>query len=208
ADRRFRRAIELDPGSYMTHLSYYTLLSAMGRDTEAIAEAKRALELNPLSLLAQAAAARPYYMARRYPEAIAQAQRALKDDSTFTRAHFWLGLALEQSGRLPEAVREFEAAIKWAGTDSIPVYLAALGHAYAVAGQRDQAEQLIEALKSRPYVSPVDIATVYTGLGERDRAFEWLERGLSGRAYGLVFVATDPRFEPLRGDLRFTALVR
>ncbi len=208
ADRKFRRAIELDPRSYMSHLSYYTLLSGMGRDTEAIAEAKRALELNPLSLLAQAAAARPYYMARRYPEAIAQAQRALKDDSTFTRAHFWLGLAFEQSGRLPEAVREFEAAIKWAGTDSIPVYLAALGHAYAVAGQRDQAERLIQALKSRPYVSPVDLATIYTGLGELDPAFQWLERAFAGRAYGLVFLPTDPRFEPLRHDPRFTDLMR
>jgi serine/threonine-protein kinase len=208
ADLRFRRAIELDPRSSFSHLVYYTYLSAMGRHSEAMAEARRSVELNPLSLLHQAAAARPFYMARRYPEAIAQAQRALKDDSTFTRAHFWVGLSFEQTGRLPEAIREFQAAITWAGTDSIPVYLAALGHAYAVAGRRDQAEQLIEALKSRPYVSPVDIATVYTGLGERDRAFEWLERGFSGRAYGLVFVATDPRFEPLRGDPRFTALVR
>jgi len=208
ADRNFRRAIEIDPRSYLSLLNYFGYLSAMGRHSEAIADARRTVELNPLSLLIQAAAARPYYMAHRYPEALAQAQRALKDDSTFTRAHFWVGLSFEQTGRLPEAIREFQAAIKWAGTDSIPVYLAALGHAYAVAGQRDQAEQLIEALKSRPYVSPVDIATVYTGLGERDRAFEWLERGLSGRAYGLVFVTTDPRFEPLRGDQRFTALVR
>ena len=208
ADRSFRRAIELDPRSSMVHLNYSVYLSAMGRHSEAIAAARRAVELNPLSLLMQAAAARPYYMAHSYPEALAQAQRALKDDSTFTRAHFWLGLSFEQTGRLPEALREFQAAIKWAGADSIPVYLAALGHAHAVAGQPDQAQRLIEVLKSRPYVSPVDIATIYSGLGEPDRAFEWLERAVVGRAYGLVFVPTDPRFEPLRSDPRFTVLVR
>jgi tetratricopeptide (TPR) repeat protein len=147
-------------------------------------------------------------MARRYPEAIAQAQRALRDDSTFSRAHFWLGLAYEQTDRLPEAIRELQATIRWAGADSVPVYLAALGHAYAVAGQPDEARRLIEELKTRPYVSPVDIAMIYGGLGERNRAFDWLERAFAGRAYGLVFLATDPRFDPLRSDPRYTVLVR
>jgi len=204
AERNYRRSTELGPRPGMDP----GYLAAMKRNTEAIAAARRAIELSPLSLLAQAVAARPYYMARRYPEAIAQAQRVLRDDSTFSRAHFWLGLAYEQTDRLPEAIRELQATIRWAGADSVPVYLAALGHAYAVAGQPYQARRLIEALKARSYISPVDIATIYTGLGARDRAFEWLERAFIGRAYGLVFLPTDPRFDPLRSDPRYVALMR
>ena len=207
ADRNFRRAVELNP-SGAVHLMYETYLAAMKRSEEAIAEGKRAIDLDPLYTLYRAAAARPYYNARRYPEAITQAKQALADDSTFSRARFWLGLAYEQTAKLPDAIRELEATIMWAGADSVPVYLAALGHAYALADQPEKARRLIEALKARPYVSPVDIATIYIGLGEKDPALDWLERGFAGRAYGLVFLPSDPRFDPLRSDPRFAALMR
>jgi len=208
ADRKLRRAIELDPQSAATYLLYETYLSAMKRSEEAIAQGRRSIELDPLFVLYRAAAARPYYNARRYPEAIAQAKQALAEDSTFSRARFWLGLAYEQTFQLPEAIRELEATVKYAGADSVPVYLAALGHAYAIAAQPDKARRLLAALEARPYVSPVDVATVYLGLGERDQAVEWLERALKERAYGLVFLPTDPRFDPLRSDPRFAAVMR
>ena len=208
ADRNFRRAIELNPQTAAIHLMYAGYLSAMKRSEEAIAEGKRSIELDPLIILYRAAAARPYYDARRYPEAIAQAKQALADDSTFSRARFWLGLAYEQTSKLPDAIRELEATIKYAGTASVPPYLAALGHAYAVAGQPDKAQRLLAALEARPYISPVDVATIQVGLGERDQALEWLERALKERAYGLVFLPTDPRFDPVRSDPRFTAVMR
>jgi serine/threonine-protein kinase len=208
ADRNFRRAVELTPQTAVVHLNYLGYLAPMKRSEEAIAEGKRSIELDPLFTLYRAAAARPYYNARRYPEAIAQAKQALADDSTFSRAHFWLGLAYEQISRLPDAIRELEATVKYAGTDSVPVYLAALGHAYAIAGKPDKARRLLAALEARPYISPVDVATIHVGLGERDQAFEWLERALKERAYGLVFLPTDPRFDPVRGDPRFAAVMR
>jgi hypothetical protein len=90
----------------------------------------------------------------------------------------------------------------------VPVYLAALGHAYAIASQPDKARRLLAALEARPYISPVDVATIHLGLGERDQAVEWLERALKERAYGLVFLPTDPRFDPLRSDPRFAAVMR
>jgi serine/threonine-protein kinase len=211
SERHFRRAIALTPGSSGLggHAGYAFFLAVMNRPDEAIAEARRAVEADPLSLLTQAAAARPFYNARRYPEAIAQAKRALELDSTFSRAHYWLGMSYEQTARFPEAIREFEETIKRAGP--IPVYSAALGHAYAVAGQVVQARRILAELETRAqreYISPVDIAMIYSGLGEQDRAFEWLERGFSGRAYGLVFVPTDPRFDLLRSDKRYAALMR
>ena len=208
ADRNFHRAVELSPRTAAVRLLYETYLSAMRRSEEAIVQGKRSIELDPLFILYRAAAARPYYNARRYPEAIAQAKQALADDSTFSRARFWLGLSYEQGANLPEAIRELEATIKWAGTDSVPVYLAALGHAYAVAGEPRRARRLLAALHARPYVSPVDVATIHVGLGERDQALDWLERAFRERAYGLVFLPSDPRFDPVRSDPRFTALMR
>ena len=209
ADRHFRHAIALDPHSARIRVNYGAFLAVMNRPAEAIAQAQLWVELDPLSLLGQAAAARPYYNARRYREAIAQARRALEIDSTFSRAHYWLGMSYEQTARLPEAIREFQETIKRAGP--ISVYSAALGHAYAIAGHRSEARRILvelEARAQREYISPVDIAMIYSGLGEQDRAFEWLERGFAGRAYGLVFLPTDPRFDLLRGDKRYAALMK
>ncbi len=212
AEQHYRRAIALDPRSTGTgggHGGLAFFLAVMNRPDEAIASSRVAVELDPLSLLTQAAAARPYYNARRYPEAIAQAKRALEIDSTFSRAHYWLGMSYEQTARLPEAIEEFKETIKRAGP--IPVYSAALGHAYAIAGQRAEARRILEELEVRAtheYISPVDIAMIYSGLGEQDRAFGWLERGFAERAYGLVFLTTDPRFDLLRGDKRYSALMK
>jgi tetratricopeptide (TPR) repeat protein len=166
------------------------------------------VELDPLSLLTHAAAARPYFNARQYAGAIAQSQSTLEIDSTFSRAHFWLGLSYEQLGRREEAIRELERTVALAGR--IPVYLGALGHAYAVSGRRAEALSVLEELQRRSdssYISPVDVATVYLGLGRTDKTFEWLEKAYEGRAYGLVLMNVDPRFDRVRSDPRFADLI-
>jgi tetratricopeptide (TPR) repeat protein len=137
ADHEFRRAVELNPNSARIRQTYHTYLAAMGRGEEAIAQAKASLDLDPLSLLVHAAAARPYYNTRRYEEAVAQASNALEIDSIFSRALFWLGLAQEQLHRPEESLLALRKAIASAGR--IPVYLAALGHAYATAERRTEA---------------------------------------------------------------------
>jgi eukaryotic-like serine/threonine-protein kinase len=209
ADREFEVAVERNPKSARIGLSYATFLAAMGRSAESMAEARRFRELDPLSLIAQAAAARPFYNARRYSDAIGQARKALEIDSTFNRAHFWLGMAFEQTGRRHEAVQEFEQTIAQAGR--APVYVAALGHAYAVAGRRGDAERMLGELRERAsstYISPFDVATVYVGLGKVNETFEWLERSYKERGFGLLFMNVDPRFDPVRSDPRFSDLLR
>ncbi len=208
-DRGYRRAVELRPNSARIRLMYHTYLAAMGRREESIAQAKASLDLDPLSLLTQAAASRPYYNARRYEDALAQARKTLEIDSTFSRALFWAGLSLEQLHRTDEAIRTLQRTIASAGR--IPVYLAALGHAYGRAGRRSEALALIEELRGRGrtgYVSPFDLATVYVGLDRPDEAFRALEEAYVGRAYGLVFLAVDPRFDPIRSDPRYRELIR
>ena len=209
AERESRRAIELAPKTARNRLQFSMILAATGRRAESIAEAREMVTLDPLSLLSNAAAARPYYNARQYGDAVRQSEQTLEMDSTFSRARFWLGLSYEQLGRQADAVRELERTVALGGR--IPVYLGALGHAYAVAGRRSEALSLVAELERRSdstYVSPYDIATIYVGLGRTDETFAWLEKAFQGRAYGLVLMNVDPRFDPVRTDPRFVDLVR
>jgi eukaryotic-like serine/threonine-protein kinase len=209
AGREYRRAIELNPGYVTGHAWYGTYLAAMGQHDQAIAEGKRAQELDPLSLITSAALARPFYNARRYDEAIAQSKKTFEIDPRYHRAFYWLGLAYEQKSMFDQAVAAFHQAIIY--SDSVPLYVAAAGHAYAAAGRRPQALkvlQRLEALSSKSYVSAFDIALIHLGLGDMDRAVEWLERAYQERSDGLVFLNVDPRLDRLRLDPRFGSLVR
>jgi tetratricopeptide (TPR) repeat protein len=170
---------------------------------------ERAQELDPLSLIIQSASSRAYYNARRYQDALEQARTALAIDSTHSRALYWVGMASEQLSRFPDAIRAFESTIAYAGPSS--VYVGAGGHAYAVAGQRPKALEILARLKAearRRYVSPLDIAIVYLGLGDREATFAWLEKAYQIHATALVYLAVDPRFDTVREDPRFGTLLR
>ncbi len=209
ADRAYARAVALDSTNAWSHWLRGMYLTAMNRSGEAIASVERAQRLDPLSLMVQSASARSYYNARRYQEAIAQAKVALDLDSTFARARFWVGMAEEQLGRSDEAIRELKATIQHGGPTS--AYVAALGHVYATSGHRREALRLLDDLETRSktgYVSPLDLATVRLGLGDADSALALLSRAVRARDGGLVFLAVDPRYEPVRRDPRFQCLLR
>ena len=208
ADRHFRQAIALSPRNAHLHFYYAMYLAAAGRRAESMAEVKRTQALDPASLAVSAAMARPYYSARRYDLAIAQALKTLELDSSFSRALFWLGLSYEQTSRLPEAIRALERTVAVA---PIPVYQASLGHAYAVAGERAKAQEILRALLERgrtSYVSAFDIAILHAGLGDRQRTLQALERAVDQRAAYLAFLNVDARFDAFRDDPRFRDLIR
>ena len=208
AEEEIGRGLEINPIYARGYMASMVLLVALNRSDEAIAAMKRAQEVEPLSRIVLAAAARPYYNARRYDEAIAQSLKALEIDSTFGRAHYWLGLSYEQLSRPAAAIREFEQLTARAPTS---LYLAALGHAYAVSGQRGKAEKVLKELQTRSdtsYVSPFDLATLYAGLGDRPRTLEWLEKAYQRRVPYLIYLAVDPQFDAFRADPRFRDLVR
>jgi TolB-like protein/Tfp pilus assembly protein PilF len=209
ADRAYARAVALDSNDAYSHWLRGMYLTAMNRSTEAIASVERAQQLDPLSLSVQAASARSYYNARRYQEAVDQAKAALELDSTYARARFWLGMAQEQLGKPDEAIRELKAAIAKGG--AISLYVAALGHVYATHGHRKEALRVLNDLQRRSksqYVSHLDIATVQLGLGDEDATFALLERAVETHAGGLVFLAVDPRYDPVRQDPRFQTLLQ
>lgn len=181
----------------------------MGRPDEGISEGKRAQELDPLSLITNAALARPYYEAGRYDEAIAQSKKTLEIEPHFARAQYWLGLAYEQKFMYDDAIAAFQDAIE--NSDSVPIYVAAGGHAYAVAGRRAKALKVLaglQELSSRRYVSAYDIATIYAGLGDTADALQWLERAYQERSDGLVYLGVDPTWDGMRSNPRFARLVR
>jgi serine/threonine protein kinase/tetratricopeptide (TPR) repeat protein len=201
AEREFKRAIELNPGSATAHHFYGLALAYMGgRFEEAIDESKRALDLDPLSLIINADLGHVFYEARKYDQAIEQERKTLEMDPNFSPARHWLGLAYLQKSMYKEGIAEFE------------MEFSSLGYAYAVAGRRTEAQQVLDKLNQlskQKYVPAVSMARIYVGLGEKDQAFEWLEKAYQdGSIGGGTGIAVDPIFDPLRSDPRFADLLR
>jgi eukaryotic-like serine/threonine-protein kinase len=208
AESGFRRAIELNPNYATARQWYASLLVQTGRTGEALSEIKFAQELDPLSSIISANAGLYLYYSRRYDEAERQLRKTLEVDDTFGVAHLYLGYVHLQQNEAARAVAEIERAHQLMGDD--PETMAALGHAYAAAGRRADALELLGRLWSRGrrgYVSPYFVAVVHTGLGEREQAFRQLGQAFADRHPGMILLKFDPRFDPLRKDPRLARLI-
>jgi adenylate cyclase len=180
---------------------------ALGRFDEAISENQRAVELDPLSLIINADLGSTFMMARRYDQAIAQLQRALTLDNKFGYALWNLGEALYLKGNTAAAIAKYEEA---RSLDDDPQIVGLLGRAYADAGQKDKAMELIGELEARAkqqFVRGYLIALIYIGLGDKTKAIDYLEREyLNHDNIDTAWIRADPMLDPLRGDPRFEAL--
>jgi len=209
AERELKLAVELVPhGSVAQHMYSHYLL-AMGRVEEARAVTQRALEVDPMNSSLFACASWHEIEAGNYEEAEKYASRALSLGAPDQLARLTLGWSYALRGRHDEAIAEFQKAV--VGWRNIVFPTAALGHAYAVAGQEPAAREVLGKLLARSkseYVSPYEIAVIYAGLGDKDRAFEWLEKAYEERASLLVYFRMDPRIWSLRPDPRFQDLLR
>jgi serine/threonine-protein kinase len=208
AEKQYAKAIELNPNYETAHHWYSAYLIARKRFDEAIAESRRALELNPLSLIINTALGRALHSARRYDEAIEQLRKTLDMDSNFAEAHFHLAFAYEGKKSYDDAIREYERYIELSGDKSMKAWV---GRVYAEYGRKQQAlKVLAEVLElSRREQPPLfAVATLYAALGDKDRAFEWLERVHAERNYYVVFLNSDPALDGLREDPRFSDLLR
>src|ERR1700693_1252522 len=180
-----------------------------GRFDEALTEMNRASELNPLSPALNLALGYRFYYAHQYPEAIEQIQKTLAMDATFVPAHVFLGRAYEQKGTYPEAIAEMRKALELSEGDTNE--LAALGHAYAVAHQAGDAKKILDQLKERSqqtYVQPSLIALIHAGLGDKNQAFDLLQKAHEDRSAGMQCLKVDPPFDGVRSDPRFIDLLR
>jgi tetratricopeptide (TPR) repeat protein len=209
AEREFVRAIKLNPNYANAHHWYAEYLSLVGRHDAAIQESERARELDPLSSIINTWVGSRYFFARAYDMAIEQYRSVAERDPDFVPMHLALGQAYEQKRMLQEAIAELRRGVALSGGS--PVYMASLAHAYGVAGRTNEARHLIDDLEKasqRVYVASFDMATAFTGLSNKDRALESLERAVEERSPRLLFLTADPRFDVLRGDARFVQIGR
>jgi tetratricopeptide (TPR) repeat protein len=211
AEKEYKRAIELNPRYAIAHQWYGGYLEAMGRSNEAMAERKRALELEPLSLVINFELGLAYYYARDYDQAIEQFQKTQELDQNFPPPHNFLPASYEQKGMYSEAIAEFKKAIPLTGESEWTLAKAGLGHVYAITGKKSDAQTVIDELKQRSeqeYVAANSIALIYAGLGEKDQAFAWLDKGYEQRAFQMQWIKIEPRWDSIRSDPRFQDLMQ
>jgi tetratricopeptide (TPR) repeat protein len=209
SEREFKCGLELNPNYAAAHFYFANYLLVMEQFQEALAEARRAQALDPVSLPAGANTAVALYFGRQYDEAIEQCLQVLESNPNFTRSYEDLGRAYLEKGMWREAITAFKKAVTRSGRGS--GYVASLAHAYALAGRRREALNLLKEISEfarKRYVSPFAFALVYTGMGKKDQAFAWLEKAYQERASALPFVKVNPRFAPLHSDPRFHKLLR
>jgi TolB-like protein/Tfp pilus assembly protein PilF len=209
AEQEFRRALVLNPSYAFAHQQYGIFLALMGRFDESQAELRNAKKLDPLSLWVNADLALSLYFARRYDQAIVQLQSTLDMDPNFENAHWMLWTIYEQKGMHAKAVDEYLKAASEIGTTTDEI--AALKKTYETAGWDGFLEQRLKQFlerSKRGYLSPRFIAEAYIDLGERDQAFEWLDKAVQSRDSVSIWLKVHPEFDPLRSDPRFEELMR
>lgn len=207
AEQRFQKAIELNPQYPLAHHWYAEFLNEMGRFEEALAQIRRAQALDPMSVLIHRDIAWHYFCQRRYDEAVTQLRETLTLDPRFTPARTLLARALSGKGLHAEALTELETSRQGI---SEATYLSFKGHIQAASG--DQAGALatiaeLRRLAARTYVSPYYLALIYAALERQAEALAELERSHAEQDSTLVSVNIDPRFDPLRQEPRFKALL-
>jgi len=205
--RAIRRAIELNPSYADAHRLHGEVLWQTGRMDEAIAEIKRTLELDPLSINDNATLGVAFFLARQYDRATEQEAKTLELDPSYTQAHLNLGMAYVQKSMFKEAIAEFEKALVISPNRTGA--LSRLGYAYAVAGRRAEALKVLDQLTERSkqkYVPATDVARMFAGLKEKDKAVEWLEKAYEERS--VANIKLNPVYDLLRSDSRFQQILR
>ena len=208
AETAFRQTLRLNPRLALAHRYYAQLLSWSGRQDEAMREVDAALDLDPLNPSIQVLRATTRLYAGRIQEALTLYEMVAQADPAYENVYIPMSDALEASGRLADAVASCERGA--ALTHRASYAISSLGRLYALAGRTAEAKQILEELLDRyrrQEASPVEVAYVYLGLGDKDPAFEWLERGFAARSSNLLLLKVGPEFKSLRADARYAGLL-
>ncbi|MGH9941495.1 MAG: tetratricopeptide repeat protein [Pyrinomonadaceae bacterium] len=215
AEKEIKRALELDPNSAQANEAYSVYLRTVRGANEALPYAIRAWELDSMLYAYGGEPAFPYFLARQYDKAIELYRKNLEKKPDNAHAHILLGEAYVAKGMPAEGVAEMQKGLALDATlaqtperwDRYPL----LAYAYAAAGRRDEALKILgeqHRLAKQRYVSPYNFAIIYTGLGDKDRAFEWLTKCVEQRTLIIFHLKSRPLFDPLRSDPRYRDLLR
>ena len=209
AEREFQRALALGQNDPTAHLWFSHYCIVRNRLQQAHEENSRTLALDPVSPLFTTVRAEIYYNSRQYDEAVAQARRVIDQYPTYWLAYIWLGSAYREKKMYMDALEQFSKGLKVSRDH--PAMIALYGHALALSGDTAGARRALADLqrlaKSR-YVSALYFAGIYTGLGEKSMALDWLDKAYKERNDRLVYLNVDPMADPLRSEPRFQNLMK
>jgi tetratricopeptide (TPR) repeat protein len=210
AEKEFQRAAELNPAYWLAPYWYSLLLNGQGRHQEAEQQIRHAQELEPLSPIVAFASGLTSYCARRYAEAIHRCLKGIEIDPTHPPLRMWCGAAYQAQSQYQEAVRELEIGTKL--MEGSTLCTGWLAHAHAAAGNRAEAQRLLQTLldeAERKQVEPFSVILAYLGLGEQEQALNWLEKACD--SYPGIFplvLKTDSRLDELRTNPRFVKVMQ
>jgi eukaryotic-like serine/threonine-protein kinase len=209
AQSEFKRSLELNPAYPTANHWHAEYVMTKGCQAEAIAKMKNSQELDPLSLIINVAIGWAFYMARRYDEAIEQLLRTLELDPNYPVTYWILGLLYRITGRYESAITAGEKGVNLSGGS--PLMHAALAHTYGMSGMAKEARQVLDdltKLATHKYVAPHFLAGIHIGVGENDRAIEYLEKSYKEHSHWLIYLHIDPSMDALRSNPRFQDLLR
>jgi len=210
-EAEFKKAFELDPNDATAHQWYAGHIGCLGgREQEALAEVNRAHQLDPLSPMIGVAVGQVYGEAGRHDEAIATCKKVASENPTFAPAHDCLAVGYWQKRMYAQSIEETKVAAQLSGDPNESKYASAMEQGFRSAGWRGAETKAIEMAQAqgKAYGSPVDIASSYADLGDKEQAFRWLNTAYQERDLGLACMKTNPYFDSIRSDPRFAELVR
>ena len=208
AESEFKKCLELNPDFVGAHHRYATYLAFTGRFEQSLKYYRHALELDPFSLQINMNIGTAYYLMGEYEAAIRQLEKTLELEPDYMPTHFVMGCTYIQQGELMKAIEEFQYIYKL--DEESYMALGFMGYAHALAGQMDEARNLLNILKDislRTYVSPYSIVVIYLGLGLKEEALELLEHLYEEKNDWLVWLKVSPELKILRDELRFKDLI-
>jgi len=209
AQTEFKRSLELGPTYPTANHWYAEYTMTMGRHDEAMVRIRKSQDLDPLSLIINVSVGWSLYFARRYNDAIEQLRRTLDLDPNYPVTHWILGLLLRNTGRHEEAIAEGEKGVNFSGGS--PLMRAALAHTLGTAGRTKDAVQILDELTKlaqQKYVAPYFFAGIHIGLGENQRALEYLEKSYEEHSHWLIYLPLDPSMDALRDGPGFQSLMQ
>ena len=208
AKEEFEQAIEISPNNAMAHQRFALYFNLFGRFAEAMRELELAFAMDPLSPQVYWSFALSFFLGRRDEQAIEQIQKTLDLDGNYQPALYLLGRVYIELGQLAKAIATFKKVL---ALNDAPLFLAALGHAYARAGKHQDARNVLNDLQGQSkqrYVSAYSIALIHLALGDKNQAFSCLEEAFENRCEMMTWLKVDPAFDSIRADLRFANLLR
>ncbi|ATJ87651.1 hypothetical protein RSP816_01075 [Ralstonia solanacearum] len=207
-EQDFLRAIELNPGHAIAYYWYAEYLMAAGRAEEAIARVRQSRQMDPLNSVLNSSVAIILYLARRYDQAREELHQALEIDPSHFLLHFRLGLVYQQQKLFDDAIAEMQTAVTLSGRSTEA--LTGLAQTYAAADMRAAMQQIVDALENtseKHYVHPYNMARVFGSLGDQEQTFGWLEKAYDEHSPDFIELRTEPTFDSVRSDPRFSALL-